>query len=295
MAQHSSQAASICKLQGPQAFEPIISPNLSFKNYKALTQMPLDSPAPTYGGRRQSLNGVSTTLHTRMPGYSPLGGPVKEPSVISIKEHFERNSPSSVLNTSAKELVFNDSQIHRKLKSTTVRHYDLSIGQTVGFLVNKPKFGFEHYNPPNGNRNLIKPESHRLPKERRDTFPTVPKMKQLVPSPSQYGRLAKWEAETHLQHAKFVKGKKNTYVDQIFANSKRPEKCSPSPTEYKNLEALKKMVLPQIHGGEIQTDPRTTEFDEAQLLALETPCCDYDIPPLVSFDFSGDSVVRINS
>lgn len=145
--------------------------------------MPLDIPTHSVGARRSSVDCVSTKLHSRMPGYSPQKL-VSEPSVISIKEHFERSSPCSVLNSAGEKLVFNDSQIHRKLKSVTARHYDLSVGQTVATILNKPKFGFDNYYPPNGNRNLVKPESHKMPKERRDTFPVVSPMKRLVPSPS---------------------------------------------------------------------------------------------------------------
>jgi len=67
-------------------------------------------------------------------------------------------------------------------------------------------------------------------------------------------------------HQKFVKGAKNSFLDQIFSHAKAVEKTTPAPDKYMHQESFK-YLSPRVHGGERSRDQRTTFADEQQVIS----------------------------
>jgi hypothetical protein len=72
--------------------------------------------------------------------------------------------------------------------------YSLSMQETVDFFLNKPKFGFEGYEPRATHENMKPPRAFKQPVSKRDTFmTTVPKITSHVPAPTRYETTYDWK------------------------------------------------------------------------------------------------------
>ena len=76
----------------------------------------------------------------------------------------------------------------------TQQTYSLDLQQTVDFMLNKPKFGMENYNPENMPDHLQSPRHFKSPRSRRDTFAvSVPKVTKNFPPVGQYETSYDWK------------------------------------------------------------------------------------------------------
>lgn len=123
-------------------------------------------------------------------------------------------------------------------------------------------------------------------KAKRETFVvSIPKMKQLVPGPDKYSQSIDWQKLRVRFNQKANKAPVNSFITQIFHKSRSPEKCTPSPSLYKNDLAWSKTSLAaamRVTGGQKQKEERTTYLIEKISLANDTPGPIYAIPNPVS-------------
>jgi hypothetical protein len=177
-----------------------------------------------------------------------------------------------------------------KMKTSWGKPYQVTIDETVEYSLNKHQFGIDGYEPRNLTLNLVPPKSYMQQKAKRETFVVaIPKMKQLVPGPDKYSSNIDWQKMKVKFNQKANKAPVNSFITQIFNASKSPEKCTPSPSLYKNDQAWSRTSLAaamRVTGGHKQKEERTTYLIEKMSLANDTPGPIYGIPNPVSFQSS---------
>lgn len=162
--------------------------------------------------------------------------------------------------------------------------YSLDLSQTVDLILKRPAFGIESYSPENRPDHLVSPRMFKQQKYKRETFVvSVPKLTARNPAVGKYDTCYDWKTMRPDFNQKMAKAKVNSFVDQIFHKSKSPEKSSPSPTAYKNLESWRHTDKGRRVPGTIKFhEARTTFVVEKEDQANLTPGFKYNAPPLVS-------------
>lgn len=105
---------------------------------------------------------------------------------------------------------------------------------------------------------------------------SIPNLTFYVPAPSHYNTVYDWKKRDPEHTQKMVKGPVNSYLDKIVRHNKSPEKSTPSPLVYQDLDAWKhsSKALKTI-GNQKYKDVRTTFVMVQESLANETPAAIY--------------------
>lgn len=111
---------------------------------------------------------------------------------------------------------------------------------------------------------------------------SVPKITEHVPAPSKYETTYDWRKKDPDHTQKMVKGPVNSFIKQIEHKNKSPEKTTPAPHAYKNLEAWKHTSSRVTHTIKVN-EPRTTFMEVQQTIANDTPAAKYPPANPVSF------------
>lgn len=101
---------------------------------------------------------------------------------------------------------------------------------------------------------------------------SIPKLTINNPGAGKYETTRDWEKAKPEVTQKIAKAKVNSYIDQIVRANKSPEKSTPSPMVYKNIEAWKS-VNHRVSGTIKVRDQRTTFMLETISKANDTPAC----------------------
>ena len=114
---------------------------------------------------------------------------------------------------------------------------------------------------------------------------SIPKLTIINPGSDKYDTTRDWAKSKPSVTQRMAKGAVNSYVDQIFRANKSPEKSSPSPALYKNLDAWKSTA--EKVSGTIKTkELRTTFMLETMSKANDTPAGNkYNLVSPVRFQF----------
>ena len=157
----------------------------------------------------------------------------------------------------------------------------------------------ENYQPNDMPDHLVSPRKFKQPSLKRETFMvSVPKITAHVPGAGLYETTCDCGKNKIEKNQKISKSPKNSFIDQIYKSGKSPEKSSPSPSLYKNLESWRKSDRAHRISGTINVkEARVTFVEEKILTANDTPGFKYkDIPSLVSPIYDRDSCSgRINT
>lgn len=89
---------------------------------------------------------------------------------------------------------------------------------------------------------------------------SVPKLTGINPGPDKYKLDYEWNKMDPAHTQKMVKGPVNSFIKQIEHKNKSPEKSTPAPHHYKNLEAWKTtshMAAQRVKGTQKFNEQRT--------------------------------------
>jgi len=98
----------------------------------------------------------------------------------------------------------------------------------------------------------------------------IPKLTKIVPGPDKYALTYDWAKKDPSHTQKMVKGPVNSFIDQIVRKNKSPEKSTPAPLAYKNLENWK-FGNTKITGTQKFNEQRTSFIDIQHTHANDVP------------------------
>lgn len=115
---------------------------------------------------------------------------------------------------------------------------------------------------------------------------SVPKLTGVVPGPDKYKLEYDWSKKDPEHTQKMVKGPVNSFIKQIEHKNKSPEKSTPAPLAYKNLEAWKTTshkAAQRIKNTQNFKEQRTDFIEVQYTHANDTPGPKYPLSNPVRF------------
>lgn len=205
-----------------------------------------------------ALSGNKSVLHARahsishQPSASNLLGAKTEMGFNGL------TSPSNVRMNARRESEM--IRTENNLKSSFAKPYDMTLEDHVKISLAVPNFGMDLYKPENL---LLNPKALQFQQQKfkRETFMVaIPKLTKIVPGPEVHSQTYDWAKKDPSHTQKIVKGPVNSFIDQIVRKNKSPEKSTPAPHAYNNLENWKKGNT-RITGNQKFNEARTTFID----------------------------------
>ena len=204
-------------------------------------------------------------------------------------------SPHTIVSEARRES--NLGGCHTPQMKSHAKPYDMSVQQTVDQTINKHPFGIDNYEP--NVKTLPDRVIQVAPREekRRTFVDTIPQITAFVPGPHYEATENKpWFNRRPRHSIKMSKGPRDTFIDQIVKQSKKPEKSSPSPADYESFKAWQRTNLShKVVDMTRKKDERTTYFEEKIAIASEIPFGTYNAVNPVSCSYETQSCLIVEA